>query len=143
GSRRLALNGNGRRHSGLRLAVGQGRRRGGALSVAELDRQRKKDVLLKRRTLFDVDAKLVIEELEAGIDQVLRRASSGGDGRDFDFAEPRQIDVSRAIDQIRRHTVLRGNLLQTVAVGAVLAANDEDQLNLRQNRLQRLLPVLR
>src|SRR4051812_8936934 len=113
------------------LAVGERKRRLGA-RVAQLDGQRKNDVLFQGRSLFHIDAELLVEELQARIDKILGRAGSRGNRSNFDAAEPIQVDIRRSVDQIGGYAVLRGDLFQAVAVGAVLAADDDHELDLRQ-----------
>ena len=61
----------------------------------------------------------------------------------FDAVEPRRVEVGRAVDQVRRHAALAGQLGQPLAVRAVLAAQHEHQVGLLGEHADGLLAVLR
>ena len=105
--------------------------------------QRKTDLLLADRLQLDRTAEPPAEHIDALLDHRLRRAGPGRDQHRLVAVEPVQVDVVRAVDQVRRHVLRLAQLGQPPAVGAVVAADDQHTSAWSHQRPHRLLAVLR
>ena len=81
------------------------------------------------------------EELDQALDQLLGGAGAGGDANRLDALQPLLLDLGVVVDQVRGGAVLARDLDQAVGVGGVGRADDEDQLALAGELLDRDLAV--
>src|SRR5262245_37243755 len=86
---------------------------------------------------------VLAEVVEALFDDGFGGAGAGGDDDGFDSVEPAGVNVLGAVDEVSADAVLAGNFFQALAVGAVLAADDEYKVRLRGQGVHSFLAVLR
>jgi hypothetical protein len=111
--------------------------------VRQLHREPEADVLLnpvKGRYLDRGDA-------TQGVDNVFHQhLGSRGAGRkphNPNALEPRRVHLAAVCDKVARHPGLFGNFAQAIGVGAVLGANDQNEIGDADKVAHRALPVLR
>ena len=114
----------------------------GREELAERPGQGEVDALLADPLLDDRGAELDLEIADALLDHVLGGAGAGGDQDGLGPVEPAGPEVGDAIDQVGVRAERPGDLGEPLAVGAVLAAQDQHHVGPPGQLADRLLAVL-
>ena len=88
------------------------------------------DVFVAEGAGFDRGGMALTEIVEALFDNGFGGAGAGGDDDGFDAVEPASVNVLSAVDEVCTDAVLAGDFFQALAVGAVLAADNQDKVGL-------------
>ena len=81
------------------------------------------------------------KKLDQAFDQLLGGAGAGGDADRLHPLQPLLLDLGVVVDQVRGGAVFAGDLDQAVGVGGVGRADDQDQVALAGELLDRDLAV--
>src|SRR6185312_6263262 len=76
-------------------------------------------------------------------DEDLRRRGAGGDADTRRARQPLATELVGAVDHVRTRAAQRRDLAQAVGVRARRAADDDDDVDRRGDRLDRVLAILR
>jgi hypothetical protein len=119
-------------------SAARGRRDG-----SQLRRQSKPHILADQVQILLVRKTELRQALADLLDEHFRRGSSGGEADATDAFEPGRIDVSSGVNEARSDLQAFCELDETIAVGAVLRAHDEDEVHVLGDLLDSFLPILR
>ena len=89
------------------------------------------DVLLADDGFLDRRVEVVLEILDAFLDDILRSTRAGGDQDRLDSLEPLGLDLGDTVDQVGVRAERVGDLGKPPAIRAVLTAQDQDQVTPR------------
>jgi hypothetical protein len=116
---------------------------GAANGLNNLRREAEADILRHHLNFFDAREAVLPQVIDDALDENLRRGGSGGDGDVGYSREPVGVDGLVVINQVPDGAEVAGDLDQTVGVGAVRGANDENEVSIVGDIADGHLAVLR
>src|SRR5690349_10840050 len=103
---------------------------GSDLNRPQLPGQREMDVFEAEGPAFDLGCVAGFQISDAFFDDRFGRAGAGGNDDRFDILEPMVFDILGAVDELSGYARFLGDFFESLAVGTVLTAEDEDQIGL-------------
>src|SRR5262245_30414321 len=100
------------------------------------------NVFVNKFEFFDAGETALHEVQYNFLNQNLRRRRSRSDANTETLVEPVRLDFSRGCNQVRGYAGALRNLNQAIRIGAVLSANDKNQIGLFRKNLDSRLTIL-